>query len=186
MSADAKGYAATSRSVSLSGSPAMVVDFALAPVDAGPPAAITFANVGADKSPVTDYAEAGFRVAATAASWIAIRTYGQPAPFIQFMSPGGVTTTGGIQVTAGGNSFSFKSVDFYSSTTPIPYVITGVSKGATVFRLSNTLGNTFGNFATVANPQPTALIDALSIDLTNPAAPCCPNPMGIDNIAVSR
>jgi Carboxypeptidase regulatory-like domain len=186
MSADAKGYAAASRSVSLSGSPTFVVDFALAPVDSGPPAAITFANVGADKSPVADYAEAGFRVVATTASWIAIRTYGHPAPFVQFLSPGGVTTTGEIQLTASGAPFSFKSVDLYSSTTRIPYVITGLRKGATVFTLSNTLGNTFGNFATVVNPQSTALIDALSIQLTNAAAPCCDNPIGIDNISVSR
>jgi len=186
MSADAKGYAASSRSVSLSGSPPFQVDFALAPLDSGPPAGITFANVGADKSPLADYAEAGFSVVPTTASWIAIRTYGHPAPFIEFLSPGGVTTSGEIRVTASGAPFSFKSVDLYSSTTPIPYVITGLSKGAAVFTLSNTLGNTFGNFATVINPQSSVSIDALSIQLTNAAAPCCPNPIGIDNIAVGR
>jgi hypothetical protein len=36
------------------------------------------------------------------------------------------------------------------------------------------------------NPQSTASIDALSIQLSNPAAPCCTNPMGVDNISVSR
>jgi hypothetical protein len=125
-------------------------------------------------------------VVTTTASWIAIRTYGHPAPFIEFVSPGGVTTTGEIKVTATGAPFSFKSVDLYSSTTPIPYAITGLRKGATVFTLSNTLGNTFGNFATVINPQSSVSIDALSIQLTNAAALCCPNPIGIDNIGISR
>lgn len=76
------------------------------------------------------------------------------------------------------------SVDLYSSTTPIPYVITGIANSTTVFSIQKTQGNTFGNFATVVNPNPTTLIDALLIRLSNPAAPCCSNPMGLDNIVV--
>ena len=44
--------------------------------------------------------------------------------------------------------FKFQSVDLYSSTTPIPYVITGITNSATVLSIQNTQGNTFGNFAT--------------------------------------
>jgi len=33
--------------------------------------------------------------------------------------------------------------------------------------------------------HPTAIIDTLTITLTNPAAPCCENPMGLDNIVLS-
>jgi hypothetical protein len=186
MSVKARGYAAASRLVSLGDIPTLAVHFVLTPAASSPAAAITFANVGAQASPVADYTEAGFRVVAATGSWIAMRTYGHPAPFIEFLSARGVTTSGEIQVTAAGSPFSFKSVDLYSSTTRIPYVITGRRSAATVFTLSSTIGNTFGNFATVVNPRSTALIDVLSIQLTNAAAPCCGNPMGLDNISVSR
>ena len=92
---------------------------------------------------------------------------------------------GEVIVTAGGAKFTFRSVDLYSSTTPIPYVITGIANSATVFVLQNTQGNTFGNFASIMNSQPAALIDALVIRLSNSSAPCCQNPMGLDNISVS-
>jgi hypothetical protein len=52
--------------------------------------------------------------------------------------------------------------------------------------MAATLPNTFGNFLTVLNPQAADLIDTLVISLSNPAAPCCANPMGVDNIAVSK
>jgi hypothetical protein len=55
-----------------------------------------------------------------------------------------------------------------------------------VFVLADTLPNTFGNFRNVVNPNATDRIDALSIVLTNTAAPCCRNPMGLDNIALTR
>jgi hypothetical protein len=41
-------------------------------------------------------------------------------------------------------------------------------------------------FATVMNPESTAVIDTLLITLTNAAAACCNNPMGLDNIVISR
>ena len=110
--------------------------------------------------------------------------YGHPAPFIQFSSPAGTTTTGELIVTAAGTKFRFQSVDLYSSTTPIPYTITGIANSATVLTIQRTQGNTFDNFATVTNPQPDAQLDALLIRLTNPSAPCCSNPMGLDNIVV--
>lgn len=87
-------------------------------------------------------------------------------------------------MTAAGAGFTFQSVDLYSSTTPIPYVVTGIANAATVFTIQNTQGNTFGNFARVVNPNATAQIDALLIRLSNAAAPCCANPMGLDNIVV--
>ena len=112
-------------------------------------------------------------------------TYGNPAPFIEFIAAAGNTLTGEIRVTAGGATFGFESVDLYSSTTPIPYTFVGTRNCATVFTEANTLPNTFGTFGTVMGQHSAAIIDTLTITLTNPAAPCCENPMGLDNIVLS-
>ncbi len=135
---------------------------------------------------VTTYAESGFTVTVASGNWVEQHGYGNPAPFIQFGAAAGTTATGGIRITSGGTPFTFTSVDLYSSTTTIPYQFIGSRAGVAVFTVSNTLGNTFGNFLTVANPNATSVIDTLSIVLTNPAAACCSNPMGLDNIAFSK
>ena len=121
---------------------------------------------------------------ASTPNWEVWTGYGHPAPFIGFMSAAGQTTIGRIRVTAGAGTFKFQSVDVYSSTTPIPYVITGSLNSAQVFVLQSTEGNTYGNFATISNPRPDARIDALVIQLVDPAASCCPNPTGLDNIVL--
>jgi hypothetical protein len=96
--------------------------------------------------------------------------------------------TGAVRVTAGGAAFRLATLDLYSSVTVIPYTLTGTLAGNPVFTTSGTVPNTFGNFATVTNPFPFALIDALVITVTNPSNPACPtcgsNPMGIDNIVL--
>jgi hypothetical protein len=91
-------------------------------------------------------------------------------------------TIGAIQVTSSGLPFTFGSVDLYSSLTPIPYAITRYLDTEHVFSLQGTLPNTFGNFATLANLQANALIDRLTITLTNSVGT---NPMGLDNIVVT-
>ncbi len=146
--------------------------------------AIGFDDAGAPAAPVTTYTRCGFTVTATTTNWTAWTGYGHPAPFIGFMSAAGATTTGEVRVTSAAGTFTFESVDLYSSTTPIPYVITGLANFATVFTVEGKQPNTFGNFATVSNPNATARVDTLVIRLTNPAAPCCANPMGLDNIVV--
>jgi hypothetical protein len=123
-------------------------------------------------------------VTTTTTNWTAWTGYGHPAPFIGFMSGEGATSTGEVRVTSAAGKFTFQSVDIYSSTTPIPYVITGLAGSATVFTIQGTQPNTLGNFATIRNPNPSAQVDALVIRLTNPAAPCCANPVGLDNVAV--
>jgi hypothetical protein len=145
---------------------------------------ITFDGLTIDGAAVTTYTESGFTVLPTSGDWVARTTYGNPAPFIQFDAPAGNTITGEVQVTAGGSPFVFKSVDLYSSTTPIPYTITGLRNSIEVFALTDTLPNTFGNFRRVLSSHPTEVIDTLSIRLTNSAAPCCRNPMGLDNIVM--
>jgi hypothetical protein len=121
-----------------------------------------------------------------------VRTdYGHPAPFIEFYVPcvqqaGTCVTpatpgTGTIHVTAGGATFSFKSVDIYASLVPIPYQITGLRRSTTAFTIANTLPNTSGDFATVVNPQATAVIDTLVISLIDAVSA-----MGVDNIILAR
>lgn len=146
---------------------------------------IGFDDVGPPAAQVTTYTRCGITVTATTSNWTSWTGYGRPAPFIGFMAAAGTTTTGQIRMTAAAGKFTFQSVDVYSSTTPIPYVIQGVANGETVFAFQDTQPNTFGDFATISNPHASAQIDALVIQLVNPAAPCCPNPTGLDNIVVN-
>jgi hypothetical protein len=137
-------------------------------------------------APFISYAACGINVRATTSNWTISTGFGRPAPFIQFNSSAGTTSNAEVIVTASGTQFRFQSVDVYSSTTSIPYVITGIANSSTIFTIQATQGNTFGNFATVTNPQPAALLDTLVIRLTNPAAPCCANPVGLDNIVLGN
>lgn len=146
--------------------------------------ALGFEDVGAPGAAVTSYVRCGFTVAASGANWTAWTGYGKPAPFIGFMSGGGSTTTGEVRLTSAAGTFTFQSVDIYSSTTKIPYVITGFVNGAVAFTIDATQPNTFGKFATVVNPNSARQVDTLVIRLTNPASPCCANPVGLDNIVV--
>ena len=135
---------------------------------------------------MSTYTESGFTVSAASGPWEASTTYGNPAPFIQFYAAAGTTVTGEVRLTAGGSAFSFYSVDLYSSTTPVPYTITGLRNASPVFTLMDTLPNTFGNFRTVTNPNAAAPIDALSIVLTNTAGFAGRNPTGLDTIVLTR
>jgi hypothetical protein len=146
---------------------------------------IRFTNLVAASS-FSTYAESGFTVTATSGNWAALTSFGNPAPFIQFLrinpEP---TTTAQVAITAGASPFRFDSVDLYSSITPIPYVFTGLLNSSTVFTRVGTVPNTLGAFATVTSNQPQT-IDTLLITLSNPATPCCgQNPVGLDNIVVT-
>jgi hypothetical protein len=147
-------------------------------------ASVTAGTIGfalvSDGAPVTSYSESGMQVSLTSADWHASTSYGHPPPFVVFSAAAGTTVTGVAHVTTASPSY-FQSVDLYASTTPVPYVITGSRNGATVFTITGNTGNTFGTFRTVTNPN-AVQVDALSITLTNTAAPCCSNPMGLDTI----
>ena len=150
---------------------------------------------GPPKSPTTpscavnSHTESGFTVTAISGNWSVRTDYGHPAPFIEFYVPcvGTPCATpatpgiGTIQVTAAGATFSFKSVDLYASLVPIPYQITGLRHSTTAFTIANTLPNTFGDFATVVNPQAADVIDTLVISLTDAVSA-----MGVDNIVLTR
>jgi hypothetical protein len=146
---------------------------------------IGFAALTESGARVTSHAEFGFAVTTVSAEWSALG-YGNPRPSIQYTSPPGVTTTGEVRITADGAPFWFASVDLYSSTTRIPHVFEGSLDSEPVYTVVDVLGNTFGNFVRVRNPHVDQPIDALVIRLSNPAAPCCRNPVGIDNVVLSR
>lgn len=168
------------------------VDFVLPRVPPAPPppppllnsVVISFAGIGSQLSPFTTYVESGVTIAASLANWAAIRTYGHPAPFIWFEVPAGASGIGDVRVTAGGRVFRFQSVDVYSSTTKIPWTFIGFLGSAQVFTVNGVAGQTFGDFVTVGNADPSVNVDALVIRLTNPAFACCSNPVGLDNIVV--
>lgn len=163
------------------------VALALALVSGRAPAAaatIGFDNL-ATNAPFATYAESGFTASAASGSWQALVGYGNPAPFIEFIRAADQSTiSASIQVTAGGTPFTFSAVDLYSSITTIPYQFEGFLNSVLVFTLSGTVPNTSGGFATV-NSNTTLVIDALLITLSNPATPCCSNPVGLDNIVVT-
>jgi hypothetical protein len=147
---------------------------------------VNFSGLSLNGASVSTYTESELNVVATQADWVALTTYGNPAPFVQFIAAAGSSVAGQLRVTAGGASFTFNSVDLYSSTTPIPYTFTGLLGSTQVFSVTATQPQTFGSFATVVNPQSTTIIDTLLITLTNASAPCCNNPMGLDNIVIGR
>jgi hypothetical protein len=143
--------------------------------------------VGDNGSPFESYTQSGFTVSSLSGRWVIIRTYGNPAPSIQFFGSAQAAVSASVRVIAmAGAPFRFSSVDLYSSITPIPYVFTGLRNSTVVFTVSGTVPNTFGAFAKVPNADADSLIDTLEIALTNPATPCCSgNPMGLDNIVVT-
>lgn len=178
VSAAASGYLSQTRSVSVF-TANVVQDFSM---PSGTPCpALGFDDLTQSFAPVATSSMCGLTLTPTMANWIAY-TVGRPAPSIVFNSPSTGSATGEVMISAGGTPFRLQSVDIYSSTTQIPYVLTGIRNSSVVFDVQGTQGNTFGNFVTVQNPNAATVIDALIIRMTNP---CCSNPMGLDNIRVS-
>lgn len=146
------------------------------------PCTIGFDGLQVNGAAFDRHAACGVTITAANAQWQTSTTYGSPAPFVQFVAAGGTTLTGDVTLQSADGAFTFTSVDIYSSTTKIPYEITGSARGAVVFVVQGVQGNTFGRFATIANPHARDAIDTLRVRLTNPAASCCRNPVGLDNI----
>jgi hypothetical protein len=180
ISVSAFGYISSTRSVTALSNATATQNFSLAPGTPCP--ALGFDDLTVEFATVTTSSMCGLTLRTTLASWF-MSTYGRPGPALHFQANGS-PVQGEVQVTAGGQRFRFLSADLYSSVTRIPYTFTGILGSATVFTVTDTQGNTFGNFVTVANPQSSVFVDSLVIRLTNdPGAG--PNPMGIDNIRVS-
>jgi hypothetical protein len=147
---------------------------------------VGFSGLRENRTTFTTHVEFGFTISSVSGDWMTVTTFGNPQPFVQFDSPAGVTTTGEISIAADGMPFWLRSVDLYSSTTRIPYVIEGFLGSDPVFTVIDVLGNTFGNFARTPNPRADVPVDSVRIRLSNPSAPCCTNPMGVDNIVLDR
>jgi hypothetical protein len=147
------------------------------------PGTLTFDGLTSNNAAVSEYGERGFSLRFSGADWVQWPNYGNPGPSAIFKVNGGASATGTVEISGGGQMFTFASVDLYSSTTKIPYRIVGLRGGSEVFVLDNQLPNTFGKFVGVQSPS-NAAIDTLRIALTNNAAPCCSNPMGLDNIVL--
>jgi len=126
--------------------------------------------------PLSSYTESGFTVVATAGPW-------QGGGRIGFLAQPGVPTKAEISVTAGGSTFSFVSVDLYSSTTPIPICLhraDGLDDGVlgNRHRPEHLWGDRDGCESRVGD-----LIDTLFIEITNPPGN---NPMALDNLRLWR
>lgn len=189
--ANATGYLNSSQTTYLSANQSIAFRLLRDPrtiVSAPAPAGATVIAFGglANDAVLSSYTESGFTVSTTQPGWTASAAYGHPAPFIQFYADGGATLTRSISVTAGGAPFTYFGSEIYSSTVKVPYTITGTRNGATAFSVTAELPNPTGSFRQVLNGSPTLPIDALSITLTNAAATCCRNPVGLDNIVVIR
>ncbi len=137
-------------------------------------------------APFTGYAQNDFTVAPILGAWI-VSGYGNPGPSIIFVDNQGVGgQMSSVAVTEAGEDFTLGAIDLYSSITPIPYTLLGTLGGQTVFSVSGTVPNTFGNFATVPSTYATAVIDRLQVTLTTVSiGGIGSNPYGIDNIVVS-
>lgn len=153
-------------------------------------AVIGFDDIGENGVPFTFHTEDGFMVfPAGGADWVNNTVYGAPAPSVIFSRKRGEPEIwAGAFVRAEETlPFTFSAVDLYSSLTPIPYRFIGYKDGMLVFDVSNTMPNTFGSFKTAFNPDyASSLIDLLYIELVNPFVACCSNPVGFDNIVVTR
>lgn len=142
---------------------------------------INFGGLYGDEGlPFTSYTEFGFMASAVSNNWIVAPW--EPVPLFFAQPDQMIAAT--IAVTEGGASFTFRSIDLYSSITTIPYTFTGLLAGKQVFTVSGKVPNTFGNFATVMSPYSGDLIDTLDVTLTDSTPPCCSNRMGLDNIVV--
>ena len=151
-----------------------------------PPATLAFDDLADGGAPFSTSSHAGFTVSSTSGSWTIGTTYGHPAPYVFFTRLASEPAiTAEVSVTAGGALFTLASVDVHSSVTTIPYELVGLVGATTVFVAPGTQPNTYGTFATVANPYPGRAVDRVLIRLTNPATSCCSNPVGVDNIVVS-
>jgi hypothetical protein len=146
---------------------------------------IAFGALTTNNAAVSTYSESGFTLTASGSNWIAWTGYGHPAPAVVFKSDAGKTEVGQLEI-GGPVGFAFKSIDLYSSTTTIPYTITGMADGKVAFVLEGEVPHTFGNFMTVTNPNASTVVDKLIIKLTDASFACCGNPMGVDNVALVR
>ena len=121
---------------------------------------------GVSDGAFVDYKEHGYGVRARTSAWVGDTSFGDPAPFIEFETPGETKSTQSVIVTHGGQGFTFQSIAIYSSITTIPYKFRGSLNGLAKYVVTGTVPNTFGAFATATNPDAATTIDRLEISVT--------------------
>jgi hypothetical protein len=172
-------YARIRSTAGAAGAPSPDLAFTIGP----PPAAtatVTFAGLPAAGTLFTTLTEQEFLVENVSGPWESATS-----AIIFRRTSAGPDLNGEIRVTrTGGLPFLMSSVRLYSSVTPIPYVLRGERSGTPVFTSAGTVPNTFGNYATVANPFSHQLVDAVYITVTNPAVGLSGNPVGVDDIVL--
>ena len=136
--------------------------------------------------PFVSFAQSGFDVEVVSGIWEVETGFGKTKPFILFRRSEGLPITAAVEITAGGALFAFHAVDLYSSVTKIPYEFSGFLDSAPMFVTTGLVPHTFGAFAT-RDSDSTLYVDRLRIVLSNTECGIgCRNPMGLDNIVVSR
>jgi hypothetical protein len=115
-------------------------------------------------------------------------TYGKPGPSAIFNRERGEPEQwAGMHVFPfDTDPFQFRSIDLYSSVTPIPYRFLGYFDGILMFDISGTMGNSFGQFATLTNPLAETWLHVLYVELVNPYVAFGGNPVGFDNLVLNR
>lgn len=133
---------------------------------------ITFSNyTGPSGGAFTSYSEAGFTVTATSGQWQYSQSAGQPSPSVYSQDALGSLEV--IQAIPG--EFTFDSIDplevSFSSQASEDYSLRGYLGATSVFDVTgSTVGTSvIGDFTTVQNPDPGALIDRLEISFARGA-----------------
>jgi hypothetical protein len=90
-----------------------------------------------------------------------------------------------VLVTHSSASFTFKSVDIYSSISAVNWKFVGLLKGKVLYSETGQIANPMGGFTTVKNARGGTAIDKLRITLSNVKVRCCGNAVGIDNAVVA-
>jgi hypothetical protein len=142
-----------------------------------------FDDLTSDGASVTTSAMCGLTLRTTTSNWTVLGTLGRGAPSIGFTAAAGSTTSGEVVVTAGRTPFRLLSFDVSSAAADISYTITGTLNSTGVFTVQGTQGQTGGSFVAIPNPQSPAIVDTLTIRLSNLPAPL--GQIALDNIRVA-
>ncbi|MDO9432589.1 MAG: PEPxxWA-CTERM sorting domain-containing protein [Phenylobacterium sp.] len=129
---------------------------------------------GANGSVFATYSEDGFTVSKTAGDAFVGQLYGNPLPSI-FAGPYYGSASTSLQITAGGQTFSFQSWDFGANGGPANYSISGFLNNVNIFSSGGALSQ--GAIQTLLSGT-NLVFDRLTFDLTSSGTS-----MNFDNFA---
>ncbi|HEX3665661.1 MAG TPA: hypothetical protein VHU23_10560 [Rhizomicrobium sp.] len=132
-----------------------------------------------------NYTAHGFTVRRVKPGWTVDGVFGNPAPEIEFLVPANTVVSKAVTVTEAGKEFSLDSIDIYSSVAAVDWQLVGSLKGQTVYKDKGQIPNPMDGFATVDNPDASALVDSIKITLSGVKV-AADNPVGLDNIVVEK